>query len=208
MRLDKIVAGENPPEDINVIIEVPVGGQPVKYEMDKDAGTVFVDRFLHTPMRYPCNYGFMPHTLSDDGDPIDVMVLGQTELMPGCVVRARPVGVLVMEDESGQDEKILAAPHAKLTPFYDQIQTYTDVHEAQLARITHFFEHYKDLEPRKWVKVEGWHGVDRARHLFAFDRRFEDERPVAHIISGVRPIRNARFHTPEFFNRRRVHGIP
>lgn len=165
MRIDRISIGENPPEDINVIVEVPVGGQPVKYELDKDAGTVFVDRFLHTPMRYPCNYGFMPHTLSDDGDPIDVMVLGQTELMPGCVVRARPVGVLVMEDESGQDEKILAAPHAKLTPFYDEIRDYTDVHQAQLARITHFFEHYKDLEPRKWVKVEGWYGVDRAHQL-------------------------------------------
>lgn len=165
MRLDKIIAGVNPPEDINVIVEVPVGGQPVKYEMDKASGTVFVDRFLHTPMRYPCNYGFMPHTLSDDGDPIDVMVLGQTELVPGCVVRARPVGVLLMEDESGQDEKILAAPHPKLTPFYDEITDYSDVHPAQLARITHFFQHYKDLEPRKWVKIGGWHGVDRAHAL-------------------------------------------
>lgn len=165
MRIEKISIGENPPEDINVIVEVPVGGQPVKYELDKDSGTVFVDRFLHTPMRYPCNYGFVPHTLSDDGDPIDVMVLGQTELVPGCVVRARPIGVLLMEDESGQDEKILAAPHSKLTPFYDHINDYTDVHPAQLARITHFFEHYKDLEPRKWVKVEGWRGVDDARRL-------------------------------------------
>ena len=165
MRIDKISAGVNPPEDINVIIEVPVGGQPVKYELDKDSGTVFVDRFLHTPMRYPCNYGFMPHTLSDDGDPIDVMVLGQTELVPGCVVRARPIGVLMMEDESGQDEKILAAPHAKLTPFYDDIKDFHDVHGAQLARITHFFEHYKDLEPNKWVKVQGWHGVERAREM-------------------------------------------
>lgn len=165
MRIDMIPAGEKPPEDINVIIEVPVGGQPVKYEMDKKSGTVFVDRFLHTPMRYPCNYGFMPHTLSDDGDPIDVMVLGHTELVPGCVVRARPIGVLLMSDESGQDEKILAAPHPKLTPFFSDIKDYTDVQEAQRARITHFFEHYKDLEPNKWVKVEGWHGVDRAHEL-------------------------------------------
>ena len=165
MRIDKISPGVSPPEDINIIIEVPVGGEPVKYEMDKDAGTVFVDRFLHTPMRYPCNYGFMPHTLSEDGDPIDVMCLGQTTLMPGCVVRARPVGVLLMEDESGLDEKILAAPHQKLTPYYDEIQDFTDVHPAQLARITHFFEHYKDLEPRKWVKIGGWHGVARARQL-------------------------------------------
>lgn len=165
MRIDKISMGENPPEDINVIIEVPFGGQPVKYELDKDSGTVFVDRYLHTPMRYPCNYGFMPHTLSDDGDPIDVMVLGQTELVPGCVVRARPIGVLLMEDESGLDEKILAAPHEKLTPFYNSIQNYTDVHEAQLARITHFFEHYKDLEPNKWVKVQGWGDAKRAAQL-------------------------------------------
>ncbi len=165
MRIDKIPVGENPPEDLNVIIEVPAGGEPVKYEMDKDAGTVFVDRFLHTPMRYPCNYGFVPHTLSDDGDPIDVMVLGQSALVPGCVVRVRPIGVLLMEDESGHDEKILAAPHHKLTPFYDDIKDYTDVQPAQLARITHFFEHYKDLDPRKWVKVDGWHGAQRAREL-------------------------------------------
>ncbi|WP_019961739.1 inorganic diphosphatase [Woodsholea maritima] len=165
MRLDAISPGANPPEDINVIVEVPVGGEPVKYEMDKDSGTIVVDRFLHTPMRYPCNYGFMPHTLSDDGDPIDVMCLGQTTLIPGCIVRARPIGVLLMEDESGMDEKILAAPHSKLTPFYDDIQNYTDVNQAMLARITHFFEHYKDLEPRKWVKIEGWADADRAREL-------------------------------------------
>lgn len=165
MRIENISAGANPPEDINVIIEVPVGGQPVKYELDKDAGTVFVDRFLHTPMRYPCNYGFTPHTLSDDGDPIDVMVLGTSELVPGCVVRARPVGVLLMEDESGMDEKILAVPHAKLTPFYDDIKDYTDVQDVMLKRIQHFFEHYKDLEPNKWVKVQGWAGVERAHQL-------------------------------------------
>ena len=165
MRIDQISAGENPPSDINVIVEVPVGGDPVKYEMDKAAGTVFVDRFLHTPMQYPCNYGFMPHTLSDDGDPIDVMVLGQTSLMPGCVVRARPVGVLLMEDESGFDEKILAAPHNKLTAFYDDVQDHSDVPAPLLARITHFFEHYKDLEPKKWVKVKGWGDAAEARRL-------------------------------------------
>ncbi len=165
MRIDKIAAGVNPPEDINVIIEVPVGGQPVTYEMDKEAGTVFVDRFLHTPMSYPCNYGFMPHTLSEDGDPIDVMVLGQTTLMPGCVVRARAIGVLLMEDESGMDEKILCAPHHKLTPFYDEILDYSDVQKPLIMRITHFFEHYKDLEPHQWVKVEGWGDAARAREL-------------------------------------------
>jgi inorganic pyrophosphatase len=165
MRIEKISMGQNPPEDINVIIEVPYGGQPVKYELDKESGTVFVDRYLHTPMRYPCNYGFMPHTLSDDGDPIDVMVIGQTELVPGCVVRARPIGVLLMEDESGFDEKILAVPHSKLTPFYENIQNYTDVLEAQIARIGHFFEHYKDLEPNKWVKVHGWGEAAKAKQL-------------------------------------------
>ena len=167
MRVDKISMGQNPPNDINVIIEVPFGGQPVKYELDKASGTVFVDRYLHTPMRYPCNYGFMPHTLSEDGDPIDVMVLGQTELVPGCVVRSRPIGVLLMEDESGLDEKILAAPHPSLTPFYDSIKNYSDVNEAQIARIGHFFEHYKDLEPNKWVKVQGWGDADKARQLIA-----------------------------------------
>ena len=167
MRIDKISAGENPPEDINVIIEVPVGGQPVKYEMDKEAGTLFVDRYLHTPMSYPCNYGFMPHTLSDDGDPIDVMVLGQPELVPGCVVRARPIGVLLMEDESGMDEKILAVPHHKLSPLYGKVNEPDDIPEAQLMRIKHFFEHYKDLEPNKWVKVLGWGDAAKARELIA-----------------------------------------
>jgi len=165
MRIDKISAGEHPPEDINVIIEVPVGGQPVKYEMDKDAGTLFVDRYLHTPMSYPCNYGFMPHTLSEDGDPIDVMIIGHTTLVPGCVVRARPIGVLLMEDESGLDEKILSVPHHKLSPLYDDIKEYGDVAQPQLLRIKHFFEHYKDLEPNKWVKVTGWHDSDKARQL-------------------------------------------
>lgn len=165
MRIDKISAGESLPDDFNVIVEVPVGGEPVKYEMDKDSGTLFVDRYLHTPMRYPCNYGFIPHTLSEDGDPIDVMVLGQTTLVPGCVVRARPIGVLLMEDESGMDEKIFAAPHPKISQMYDDVKDYNDVQKALIARITHFFEHYKDLEPRKWVRIEGWQGVDRAREL-------------------------------------------
>lgn len=165
MNIDAISIGENPPEDFNMIVEVPIGGDPIKYEMDKASGAVFVDRFLHTPMRYPCNYGFIPHTLSDDGDPIDVLLLGSTTLIPGCVVRARPIGVLLMEDESGLDEKILAAPHHKLTPYYDDVKDYSDILPAQLARITHFFEHYKDLEPNKWVKVQGWEGADVAREL-------------------------------------------
>ena len=167
MNLSAIKAGENPPEDINVVIEVPLGGEPIKYELDKASGAMFVDRFLYTAMRYPANYGFMPHTLSNDGDPTDVMVVGQRALMPGSVVRARPVGVLMMEDEAGIDEKIVAVPHAKLTPYYEQIKTYRDLPQVLQDRIPHFFEHYKDLEKDKWVKVLGWKGVDVAHELIA-----------------------------------------
>jgi inorganic pyrophosphatase len=165
MDVSKIKAGENPPFDINVIIEVPLGGEPIKYEMDKASGAMFVDRFLYTSMRYPCNYGFIPHTLSDDGDPTDVLVVGQRALMPGCIVRARPVGVLMMEDEAGIDEKIVAVPHTKLTPYYDKIKSYTDLPEVLQDRIPHFFGHYKDLEKDKWVKVLGWEDKDKAAEL-------------------------------------------
>ena len=139
----------------------------IKYEIDKASGAMFVDRFLYTSMRYPCNYGFVPHTLSLDGDPIDVMVVGQRALVPGAVVRARPVGVLLMEDDGGQDEKILAVPHQKLTRFYEKVQNYTDLPEILVDRIVHFFTHYKDMEPNKWVKVQGVEGVDRARELIS-----------------------------------------
>ncbi len=165
MDINKIAIGENPPDDLNVIIEVPLGGEPIKYEIDKPSGAMFVDRFLYTSMRYPCNYGFVPHTLSLDGDPIDVMVFGNRAVVPGAVVRARPVGVLLMEDDSGQDEKILAVPHQKLTRYYDKIETYTDLPEILVDRIVHFFTHYKDLEPNKWVKVQGVEGVEKAREL-------------------------------------------
>jgi len=167
MNMDKILAGENPPSDINVIVEVPLGGEPIKYEMDKASGAMMVDRFLYTAMRYPCNYGFIPHTLSDDGDPTDVLVVGNRALMPGCVVRARPVGVLMMEDEAGIDEKIIAVPHHKLTRYYDNIKDYTDLPEILQERITHFFEHYKDLEPNKWVKILGLEGREKAEDLIA-----------------------------------------
>lgn len=167
MDLSKIAAGKNPPEDINVVIEVPLGGEPIKYEIDKASGAMFVDRYLYTSMRYPCNYGFVPHTLADDGDPVDVMVLGQRPLVPGAVVRARPIGVLIMEDEAGLDEKILAAPHQKLTRFYDNIETYEDVQPILLERIQHFFEHYKDLEADKWVKVKEWQSREVAMQLIA-----------------------------------------
>ena len=165
MRIDAIPIGDNPPDDVNVIIEVPAGGQPIKYEMDKEAGTLVVDRFLYTPMSYPGNYGFVPHTLSDDGDPIDVLVANTRALVPGCLINVRPIGVLIMEDNAGEDEKVLAVPSATLTKRYDQINEYSDLPEITLQQIEHFFEHYKDLEPGKWVRLGGWHGADKARQM-------------------------------------------
>ncbi|MEX6505504.1 inorganic diphosphatase [Jiella sp. M17.18] len=165
MRIDAISRGNNPPEDINVIIEVPVGGQPIKYEMDKEAGCLVVDRFLYTPMTYPGNYGFVPHTLSDDGDPIDVLVCNTRPLFPGCVINCRPIGVLIMEDNSGQDEKVIAVPSPKLTRRYEKISEYSDMPEITLKQIEHFFEHYKDLEPGKWVKIGDWGDSAHAKEL-------------------------------------------
>ena len=163
MRIEAIAIGKNPPEDINVIIEVPIGGEPIKYEMDKEAGTLVVDRFLYTAMRYPGNYGFIPHTLSDDGDPCDVLVANTRAIVPGAVIAVRPVGVLFMEDEAGGDEKIIAVPSSKLTQRYDKVRTYSDLPDITLAQIQHFFEHYKDLEPGKWVKISGWSGPEEAK---------------------------------------------
>lgn len=165
MDLSKVPAGVNPPEDVNVVIEVPLGGDAIKYEIDKPSGAMFVDRFLYTDMRYPCNYGFIPQTLADDGDPVDVMVVGNRPLVPGSVVGARPIGALLMEDEAGMDEKILAVPAPRLTRYYAKIESYTDMPEILIERISHFFQHYKDLEPDKWVKVVGWRGADEARKL-------------------------------------------
>ena len=165
MRIEAISIGKTPPEEVNVIIEVPVGGHPIKYELDKDAGTLVVDRFLYTPMTYPGNYGFVPHTLSDDGDPIDVLVCNTRPLVPGCVIAVRPIGVLVMEDDGGQDEKVIAVPVSKLTQRYDSVKTYSDLPEITLKQIEHFFEHYKDLEPGKWVKIGGWRDVAEAKRL-------------------------------------------
>jgi len=165
MRIDAIAIGEHPPEDINVIIEVPLGGQPIKYELDKDAGTLVVDRFLYTPMSYPGNYGFVPHTLSEDGDPIDVLVVNTRELVPGCVINVRPVGVLIMEDNAGQDEKVIAVPSHSLTKRYDHVLTISDLPDITTQQIEHFFEHYKDLEPGKWVKIGDWHGAEVAKRL-------------------------------------------
>lgn len=165
MRLDAISVGKNPPEDINVIVEVPVGGEPIKYEMDKDSGTLFVDRFLYTPMRYPGNYGFVPHTLSEDGDPIDVLIANTRPVVPGCVMNCRPIGVLVMADEKGQDEKIVAVPSAKITRRWENVHDFEDLPEITRQQIDHFFEHYKDLEPGKWVKVENWGNAEKARQM-------------------------------------------
>jgi inorganic pyrophosphatase len=167
MRIDAIAIGNNPPEDVNVIIEVPIGGEPIKYEMDKAAGTLVVDRFLHTPMRYPGNYGFVPHTLSEDGDPIDVLVANTRPIMPGAVINVRPVGVLKMQDEAGGDEKVIAVPVPKLTKRYEHVMNYTEMPEITLQQIRHFFEHYKDLESGKWVKVLGWGNAVEARKLIA-----------------------------------------
>jgi len=161
----KLSIGDNPPDEVNVIVEVPVGADPIKYELDKDSGAIFVDRYLYTAMFYPCNYGFIPHTLADDGDPIDVMVIGRLPVQPGVVLRSVPIGVLKMEDEAGIDAKILCKPTTKITPVHRKTLNYTDVPEIDLQRIAHFFSHYKDLEPDKWVKVEGWGDADEAKQI-------------------------------------------
>jgi len=165
MNIDAIAIGSNPPDDINVIIEVPLGGEPIKYEMDKASGALFVDRFLYTPMRYPGNYGFVPHTLCGDGDPLDVIVLNTRPIVPGAVLRCRPVGVLFMEDDGGMDEKILALPVHKLTRNYDKIQDVPDLPEIQMERVKHFFTHYKDLEPGKWSKIDRIAGREDAKQV-------------------------------------------
>ena len=165
MRIEAISVGNNPPEDANVIIEVPVGGQPIKYELDKEAGVLVVDRFLHTPMTYPGNYGFVPHTLSEDGDPIDVLVCNTRQLVPGCVINVVPIGALMMEDDGGTDEKIIAVPAPHLTMRYDGVRNYDNLPEITRQQIQHFFEHYKNLEPGKWVKIGGWLDASHARRL-------------------------------------------
>jgi inorganic pyrophosphatase len=165
MRIDAVPIGNNPPHDVNVIIEVPIGGEPIKYEMNKEAGAMYVDRFLYTSMRYPGNYGFVPHTLSDDGDPIDVVVINTRAIIPGAIMNCRPIGVLKMEDESGHDEKIIAVPSSRLTKRYDKVRSSSDLPDITLHQIEHFFEHYKDLEPGKWVKVIGWGDAEEAQKL-------------------------------------------
>lgn len=165
MDLAALPIGKNPPHEVNVVVEVPVGGEPIKYEMHKPSGALMVDRFLYTAMRYPGNYGFIPHTLSDDGDPIDVVIANQRGLLPGSVIAVRPIGVLRMQDEAGGDEKILAVPVPKLTQRYAHVHNYTDLPEITVRQVQHFFEHYKDLEPDKWVKVLGWGDAAEAREM-------------------------------------------
>ncbi|MGF1725151.1 inorganic diphosphatase [Photobacterium nomapromontoriensis] len=172
MSLNQVPAGKELPNDIYVVIEIPANADPIKYEVDKDSGAIFVDRFMSTPMFYPCNYGYVNHTLSLDGDPVDVLVPTPHPLIPGAVIRCRPVGVLKMSDESGEDAKVVAVPHSKLTKEYDHIQDIHDLPELLKAQITHFFERYKELEPGKWVKVEGWADAAAARNeiLESFER--------------------------------------
>jgi inorganic pyrophosphatase len=165
LNLEKISIGDKWPDEVNVVIEVPIGGEPIKYEMDKDSGALFVDRFLYTSMRYPGNYGFIPHTLSDDGDPCDVVVANTRAVIPGAVMKCRIVGVLLMEDEAGGDEKLIAVPASKLTQRYAKVANYTDLPDITIKQIEHFFAHYKDLEPNKWVKIIRWGDADEAKGL-------------------------------------------
>ncbi len=182
MSLHEVPSGKNLPEEINVIIEIPLNGDPIKYEVDKDSGAIFVDRMLGTAMHYPCNYGYVPHTLCGDGDPVDVLVIMPLALIPGSVIRCRPIGVLQMTDESGEDAKVVAVPVDKITPLYSKVESVRDLPEITLNQIAHFFEHYKDLESGKWVKIEGWGGPDAARKEITdsverFENTSEEEKP-------------------------------
>ncbi len=175
MNLDRVDAGRNPPEEINAIIEIPLNGEPVKYELDKDSGAMFVDRFLNTSMRYPCNYGYIPRTLAEDDDPVDVIVATPIPLIHGSVMRCRPIGLLEMTDEAGSDGKIMAVPIDSVSRFHGSIHSYQDVQPALLNLITHFFEHYKDLEPNKWVKIGGWCDAQAAKdEIIASLKRFQN----------------------------------
>ena len=165
MRIDMIPIGDNPPESLNVIIEVPIGGEPVKYEFDKASGALFVDRILHTPMRYPANYGFVPHTLSPDGDPLDALVVARSPFVPGCVVRVRPIAVLNLEDEHGGDEKLICVPDDATFPYYANVVEKDDLPEIVFSQIEHFFTHYKDLEDEKWVRIGTWGGAAEAKRV-------------------------------------------
>lgn len=176
MNLEEIALGTNPPEEVNVVIEVPVGAEPIKYEFDKKSGALVVDRFLYTPMHYPGNYGFIPKTLSEDGDPCDVLVANSRALLPGCVIAVRPLGVLLMQDEAGPDEKIIAVPAARLTQRYDKVIEASDLPLITLKQIEHFFSHYKDLEEGKWVTLVRWGDAAEAKNIIrAAQERYQVE---------------------------------
>jgi inorganic pyrophosphatase len=177
MDISKIPVGRDPPYDVNAVIEIPQGGEPVKYELDKGSGAMFVDRFLHTAMFYPGNYGFVPHTLSADGDPCDVLVVGQVPVVPGAIIRCRPVGALLMQDEAGPDEKIIAVPVDKLHPFYSGVKSYQDLPPILREQIAHFFQHYKDLEKGKWVTIVRWVDADEAASLIASGIERQAQKP-------------------------------
>ena len=180
MGLERVPSGKDLPNDFNVVIEIPMHSDPVKYEVDKESGAVFVDRFMSTAMHYPCNYGYIPHTIAGDGDPVDVLVMTQFALPPGVVVRCRPIGMLKMVDEAGEDAKLLAVPVDKLTPMYRSVQSPRDLPQVLLDQISHFFEHYKDLEPGKFVKVQGWADIEEAKkEIMAGVERYQqaDDKP-------------------------------
>lgn len=182
MSLNHVPTGKDVPNDFNVIIEIPMQGDPVKYEVDKESGAVFVDRFMSTSMQYPTNYGYVPNTLSEDGDPVDVLVMTPVPLMPGVVVRCRPLGVMLMEDEAGLDAKVLAVPVDKVCGLYTHLKSYADVSEWQLKMIVHFFEHYKDLDKGKWVKINGWADIEAAKaEILNSIQRYEDAKTSAAV---------------------------
>ncbi len=177
MNLDRVSSGSDVPHEINVIIEIPAMSDPVKYELDKETGAMFVDRFMSTSMRYPCNYGYVPHTLSDDGDPVDVLVVTRHPLIPGSVIKCRPIGVLKMKDEAGDDAKVLAVPIDKLSSRYRKVESFRDITEDTLNQIAHFFEHYKDLDEGKWVRIEGWGGIDEAKQEISNSIKMYNDAP-------------------------------
>jgi inorganic pyrophosphatase len=179
MNIDRVGPGKNVPEHFNVIVEIPMNSDPIKYEVDKETGAIFVDRFMGTSMHYPCNYGYVPKTISEDGDPVDVLVITPFALIPGVVVSCRPIGVLKMDDEAGGDAKLLAVPEDKVLPIYTHWQKPEDMNPLRLNAIQHFFEHYKDLEPGKWVKVRGWEGPESAKaEILDGIRRFRETFPI------------------------------
>jgi inorganic pyrophosphatase len=207
MNIELIPVGDDPPNSLNVIIEVPVGGEPVKYEFDKKSGALFVDRILHTPMRYPANYGFVPHTLSPDGDPLDALVVARSPFVPGCVVRVRPIAVLKLEDEAGGDEKLLTVPVDATFPYYTNVGEKEHLPEILMQQIEHFFTHYKDLEPKKWVRIGTWGDADEARR-FSTEAGGIISSASASAWGAVQPRSPALPISASHRHRHRRHSVP